>query len=106
MRIERKLLLRIFTDEDEKIGNIPFHKYILEKAKEEGIAGATVFRGIAGFGKSKKLREPTLLSFKSHLPIVIEIIDEEKKIKNFLGVLKGCCECLYTLEEVEVIEYT
>lgn len=105
MRLERQILLRIFTDEDAKKEGIPLHKFILERAKELGLSGATVFRGIAGFGRSKRFREPSLLSFKSHLPIVVEIIDREEKIRAFLESLRDECGCIYTLEEVEVVVY-
>lgn len=105
MRFERQVLLRIFTDEDAKREGMPLYKFVLEKAKERGLSGATVFRGIAGFGRSKKLREPSLLSFKSHLPVVIEIIDQEEKIRAFLEEMKNECGCIYTLEEVEVVFY-
>ncbi len=105
MRFEKQVLLRIFTDEDAKREGMPLHKFILEKAKEEGLSGATVFRGIAGYGRSKRLREPSLLSFKSHLPVVVEIIDKEEKIRAFLESIKDECGCIYTLEEVEVVLY-
>ena len=105
MKFEKQVLLRIFTDEDTKKEGIPLYKYILEKAKEQGLSGATAFRGIAGFGRSRKLREPSLLSLRSHLPVVVEIIDTEDKIRAFLEIMKDKCGCIYTLEEVEVLKY-
>ncbi|WP_461828930.1 DUF190 domain-containing protein [Aquifex sp.] len=105
MRLEKQVLLRIFTDEDAKREGKPLYKFILERAKELGLSGATVFRGIAGFGRSGRLREPSLLSLRSHLPIVVEIIDSEGKIKALLESLKNECDCVYTLEEVEVVVY-
>jgi len=103
MRIVKKKLLRIFTSEDEKFGGGPFYKYLLERAKESGLEGATVFRAIAGYGKTKELRKQKLFQLKSSLPVVIEIIDEEEKIKEFLGEIKGKHNGLITLEDVEVI---
>ncbi|GAB6065118.1 DUF190 domain-containing protein [Aquifex pyrophilus] len=100
MKIVKKKLLRIFTSEDKKKEGKPYYKYVLERAKEKGLEGATVFRGIMGYGKGN-LREESFFKLRSNLPIVIEIIDEEEKIRRFLEEVKE--EELITLEDVEVI---
>ncbi|AAC06718.1 DUF190 domain-containing protein [Aquifex aeolicus] len=103
MRVVKKKLLRIFTSEDESFEGKPFYKYLLERAKERGLEGATVFRAIAGYGKTKEIRKHKLFQLRSSLPVVVEIIDEEEKIKRFLEEIKGKHNGLITLEDVEVI---
>jgi len=103
MRIVKKKLLRIFTTEDEKFEGEPFYKCLLEKAKEFGLEGATVFRGIAGYGKTKEIRKHKLFQLRSSLPVVVEIIDEEERIKKFLEEIGKAHNGLITLEDVEVI---
>ena len=101
MKIVKKKLLRIFTSEDKKKGGKPYYKFILEKAREYGLEGATVFRGIGGYGREGYIREEGFFKLRSSLPIVIEIIDEEEKIRKFLEEVKE--GELITLEDVEVI---
>jgi len=103
MKIVKKKLLRIFTSEEKKYKGKPLYKFILEAAKDEGLKGATVFRGIAGYGKEKILRQQGFFELRSSLPVVVEIIDEEEKVRGFLEKIRGVEKELITLEDVEVI---
>lgn len=109
MKLEKVKLLRIFTSEEEKIEGETAYKFLIELAREEGLSGATAFKGVLGFGKSRKLRKEGIIFFKSKLPIVVEIIDTEEKIFKFLNTLKNyisddCC-LLITLEDIEVYNF-
>ena len=106
MRCEEGILLRIFIGEEDKYRDKPLYKYITELCRERGIAGVTVFRGILGYGRSSRIHKERILRLSSDLPIVIEIVDCEDKIKTVLKELKGIVEGgLITLEKVKVIRY-
>jgi len=100
------LLLRIFVGEaDEHAGEPKFRKIVLQ-AREMGLAGATVLRGPLGFGRSSLLHASDTLRVSMDLPIVIEIVDTEDKVQDFLAkveeVVKGD---LITLEKIQAIFY-
>jgi uncharacterized protein len=103
-------LLRIFTGESGKVAHRPLHEVIVEKARAAGLAGATAWRAILGFGPSARVRTTELLDLSSDLPMVIEIVDEAAKINAFitrLNELFDAADCggLMTIEKVEVIRY-
>ncbi len=100
------LLLRIFIGEaDEEEGEPVFRKIVL-KAREMNLAGATVLRGPLGFGRSSHLHASTVFRLSTDLPIVIEIVDTEEKIQEFLAAVEGIVGAgLITLEKVEAIFY-
>ena len=103
-------LLRIFVGESDKLGHKSLHDAIVEKAREQGLAGATVLRAIGGFGLSARMRSTRILDLSSDLPVVIEIVDEETKISAFLNHLNALleeadCGGLVTLEKAHVIRY-
>jgi len=84
MQISRDaMLLRIFIGEDDKYQGRPLYETIVLQARELHLAGATVLRGPMGFGHSSRLHTAKILRLSEDLPIVIEIVDEEAKIKNF-----------------------
>lgn len=97
-------LVRVFIAEEDTFEGKPLYKYILEWCMENGIAGATAFRGVAGYGSHKKLRKHSLLP-KKDLPIVVEIIDEPQKVEEkLIPFLKGVVkEGLITLETVYIL---
>ncbi len=104
MKCEEALLLRLFFGERDKHEGKPLYAYILELCKKRGIAGATVFRGIMGYGKSSVVHGESLFRFSSDLPIVVEIIDCEEKINQLLPEIAELVkEGLITLEKVKVI---
>ena len=99
-------LLRIFIGESDKIHGRPLCEVIVEKAREQGLAGATVLRGFLGFGANSRIHTSKVLRISEDLPLVIEIVDEEEKINSFLPELdKMIDEGLVTLERVKIIPY-
>ncbi|MCB2196160.1 MAG: DUF190 domain-containing protein [Bacteroidetes bacterium] len=103
-------LLRIFVSSTDIINHEPLYEYITKKAKSEGIAGATVLRGVMGYGASSKIHSAKFWELTEKLPMVIEIIDETKKIQDFYNSLKPTLESipkgiLATIEETNVLLY-
>ncbi|HLY69595.1 MAG TPA: DUF190 domain-containing protein [Puia sp.] len=103
-------LLRIFIGEIDKIGHTLLYEAIVLAAKKHGIAGATVLRGIMSFGASSTIHSAKLIDISEDLPIVVEIIDTEEKINNFLPDINRLLnECgrggLVTTEQVNVLYY-
>ena len=101
------MLLRIFIGEDEKTRDRrPLYISIVYKAREAHLAGATVLRGPMGYGHSTRLRSSKILDVAEHLPLVVEIVDTEEKIKAFLPALDAMMPGgLVTLEKVQVLQY-
>lgn len=99
-------LLRIFIGESDKWQGQPLHEAIVLEAKRHGLAGATVFKGIMGFGAHSRIHSAKVLQLSEDLPLMIEIVDSEEKIRAFLPLLDTMVrEGLVTLERVEVIRY-
>jgi uncharacterized protein len=100
------MLLRIFIGESDRWKHQPLYEAIVLKAREMHLAGATVLRGPMGFGKSSRLHTAKILRLSLDLPLVIEIVDSEEKIRAFLPALDGMLGGgLVTLEKVQVIDY-
>jgi hypothetical protein len=100
------ILLRIFIGESDRFEHGPLHEAIVLKARETGLAGATVLRGPMGFGRSSHLHTAKILRLSMDLPMVIEIVDTEEKIDAFLPALNAMMGGgLVTLEKVKVIRY-
>lgn len=100
------MLLRIFIGESDRWHHQPLYEAIVLKARETHLAGATVLRGPMGFGKSSRLHTSKILRLSMDLPLVIEIVDSEEKIRAFLPTLDGMISGgLVTLEKVQVIHY-
>jgi hypothetical protein len=100
------LLLRVFLGESDKYGHQPLYEAIVLKAREAHLAGATVIRCPMGFGKSSRLHTAKILRLSGDLPMVIEIVDSEQKVRAFLPVLQGMMDSgLITIEKVEVVQY-
>jgi PII-like signaling protein len=107
MKIEGEAqLLRIFVGEADRWHGAPLHEAIVRKAREVGLAGATVLRGLAGFGAHSRIHTTKLLRLSEDLPMVIEIVDRSERIEALLPHLDGMVgEGLITLEKVHVIAY-
>ena len=100
------MLLRIFIGESDRWQHQPLYEAIVLKAREVHLAGATVLRGPMGFGKSSRLHTSKILRLSMDLPLVIEIVDSEEKIRAFLPTLDGMMGGgMVTLEKVEVVHY-
>jgi PII-like signaling protein len=103
---EEAVLLRIYLNEGAKWQHKPLYEAIVLKARELGLAGATVLRGPMGFGKSSHLHTAKILDLSVNLPIVIEIVESESKIDAFLPALDGMLTSgLVTREKVKVLHY-
>lgn len=104
-------LLRIFIGEADKIDGKPLYEQLVLIAREQGLAGATVLRGIESFGARSRLHTAKILRLSEDLPIVVEIVDEGKKINDFMRVVdelfsRSGSGGMVTVERVEVIRYT
>ncbi|HUJ11872.1 MAG TPA: DUF190 domain-containing protein [Verrucomicrobiae bacterium] len=107
MRLEGEgSLLRIYIGELDKTHHLPLYEAIVMKAREMGLAGATVLRGPMGFGAHSHLHTAKILRLSEDLPVLIEIVDKEEKINAFLPELdKLMNDGLVTMEKVRVIKY-
>ncbi len=107
-------LLRIFIGESNKYEGKPLYEWLVLKARERGLAGATVFRGIMGFGANSRVHTSKILRLSFDLPIIVEIIDTHEKIKDFLFFIENAIQAgnsnvdhkgLVTIEKVDVRFY-
>jgi PII-like signaling protein len=107
MKIEGQgLLVRIYIGESDKHDGMPLYEAIVRRMRERGLAGATVLRGIEGFGAHAHLHTTRLLRLSEDLPILIELVDAEEKIRDVLPELDEMVgDGLITLERVEVLAY-
>ena len=104
-------LLRIFIGETDKIGHITVYEKIVNEARKNELAGATVYKGIMGYGGRSRIHTAKILRLSEDLPLVIEIVDELEKIEKFITVVESIFESansggLITLEKAEIIKYT
>ena len=112
MKIEGEgKLLRIFVGEADRCGGQPLYEAIVHKAHELGLAGATVWRGIEGYGARSRIHTARILRLSEDLPVLIEIVDTEERIRQALPQFDQLIEsagggCLVTLEKAEIIRYT
>ena len=99
-------LLRIFIGESDKHGRKPLYQAIVEMLREEGMAGATVLRGVEGFGANSHLHTARILRLSEDLPIVIEVADTAERIESIMPKLdEMVTDGMVTLERVEVVTY-
>ncbi|MDH4178404.1 MAG: DUF190 domain-containing protein [Thermoleophilia bacterium] len=107
MKIEGEgTLLRIFVGESDTWHGKPLYQAIVERVREEGLAGATVLRGIEGFGAHSRVHTTRILRLSEDLPVVIEIVDTAERIAGVLPLLDEMVhEGLVTLEPIEIIAY-
>ncbi len=103
-------LLRIFIGETDLIHHIPVFEKIVEEARKFHLAGATVFKGVLGFGKASIIHTAKILRLSEDMPMIIEIVDEFEKIENFLPILhdifeEANCGGLITIEKADIIKY-
>jgi PII-like signaling protein len=104
------ILLRIFIGESDKVGHLPLFEAIVKEARDAGLAGATVLKGVLGYGATARIRTTKILDLSADLSMVVEIVDEEAKIDAFQHTLsrlmdQANCGGLVTLEKVRVIHY-
>jgi uncharacterized protein len=104
-------LLRIFIGESDRSHGRPLYEVIVHKAHELGLAGATVWRGVEGFGARSRIHTAKILRLSQDLPVIVEIVDSDDKIRAALPALDALIEAaggggLVTLEKAEIIKYS
>jgi PII-like signaling protein len=104
------VLLRVFIGESDKLGHLPLYEAIVKRARDADLAGATVLKGVLGFGATARIRTQKILDLSCDLPLVVEIVDSEGKIEAFRQDLskmfeKAACGGLMTMEAVRVVHY-
>lgn len=107
MEFKNGQLLRIFLEESDKHKGVSIYQWIVEKATEMNISGATVLRGIEGFGANKKIHSGNILSLSLNLPIIVEIVDSKENIENLLEVINPVIKKgLATIEDIKMHFYS
>jgi len=102
-----QILVRVFIGESDKWHHQPLETALLERLRKEGFAGATVFRGVAGFGANSVIHTSHLLELSADLPVVIEVVDTEEHIDKLLPILDEMIDDgLVTIEKVRVLRYS
>ena len=98
--------MRIIIGETNKHGRIPLYEWIVQQARSQGLAGATVLRGIQGFGANSLIHTTKILRLSEDLPVVVEVIDTEEKIESFLQAIDhAITEGIVTVEKARVRMY-
>ncbi len=107
MKIEQDaVLLRIFIGESDRFGHASLADAIVAKAHESGLAGATVLRGVQGFGARSRIHTSKILRLSEDLPVVIELVDSPERIAEFLPAIETMMgDGLVTMEKVKVLIY-
>jgi len=107
MKLDRNgCLLRILIGEGSKHGGKPLYEWLVFRARELGLAGATVTRGVMGFGANSRIHTAKILRLSEDLPVVIEIVDTREKIESYLETVEGVIEGgLATIEKADVRFY-
>ncbi|MEN8125093.1 MAG: DUF190 domain-containing protein [Bacteroidota bacterium] len=103
-------LLRIFIGESDKLGKRPLYEALVFEAKKFNLSGATVTKGIMGFGANSKISSAKLFTISQDFPLVVEIVDNENKIRDFIKVVEKMFDDsksggLITVEKAEIIRY-
>lgn len=108
MNIEGKAtMLRIYIGESDHAGGGPLSSAIVMKLREAGVAGATVIRGIEGYGASSRLHTASILRLSQDLPIIVEAVDKPERIREVLPAISEMVkDGLVTTEDIEVVKYT
>jgi len=104
------VLLRVFIGESDKLGHLPLYEAIVKEARQAGLAGATVLKGVLGYGATARIRTAKILDLSADLSLVVEIVDEEAKVASFQRRLselfeEANCGGLVTLENIRVVHY-
>jgi len=101
-----QMMVRIFFGESDRWKHRPLEAALLERLRAEGFAGATVFRGVSGFGANSVIHTSHLVELSTDLPVVIEVVDTEEHIDRLLPILEEMLDDgLVTIEKVRVLRY-
>ena len=99
-------LLRIFLGESDKHAGKPLYEWIVVRAKAQGLAGATVLRGLMGYGAASRIHTAKIESLSDDLPIIVELVDTREKLEAFLPIIDAAIlDGLATLEKVQIRFY-
>lgn len=105
--IGENVLMRVFIGEGDRFGHQPLYEALLELLRKEGFAGATVLRGICGFGANRVYHTQKLLDLSADLPLVVEVVDSEEKINSIMPSIDAMMNGgMITLEKATVIRYS
>jgi hypothetical protein len=104
------VLLRVFIGESDKLGHLPLYEAIVREARDAGLAGATVLKGVLGFGATARIRTAKILDLSADMSMVVELVDEAAKVEAFQRKLselfeQAGCGGLVTLENIRVVHY-
>jgi hypothetical protein len=102
--------LRVFIGESDKLGHLPLYEAIVREARDAGLAGATVLKGVLGFGATARIRTAKILDLSADMSMVVELVDEAAKVEAFQRKLselfeQAGCGGLVTLENIRVVHY-
>jgi PII-like signaling protein len=102
-----RLLVRIFIGDDDKWHKMPLERALIERLRREGFAGATVIRGVAGFGAASVIHTANIVDLSGDLPVLIEVVDDQERIDKLLPILDEMLTggALVTMEKVRVLKY-
>jgi uncharacterized protein len=102
-----QMMVRIFFGESDNWHHQPLEVALLERLRKEGFAGATAFRGVAGFGANSIIHTTHLLELSTDLPVVVEVVDTEEQVERLLPILDQMIDDgLVTIEKVRVVRYS
>ncbi len=103
---EEGMLLRVFVGETDRVHGKSLYEQIVLKARELGLAGATVVRGVMGFGANSRVHSAKILRLSEDLPVVVELVDTEENLNKLMPFIdENVTEGLVTMERVRVIKY-
>ena len=106
MNLDDGLLLRIFIGEQDRYDDEPLHQWLVSEAHRQGLAGATVLRGLEGYGADGSLHTARVLRLSTDLPLVVEIVDTPEKVEAFLPAVDSALQVgLVTIEKVRMKFY-
>jgi PII-like signaling protein len=105
--VGENILMRIFIGESDRFEHKPLYEALVELLRKEGFAGATVLRGVSGFGAHSVYHTQKLLDLSADLPLIVEVIDTQEKINSIMPAIDEMMGGgMITLEKVTVIRYT
>ncbi|GAB4371152.1 MAG: DUF190 domain-containing protein [Deltaproteobacteria bacterium] len=104
--VGENVLMRIFIGENDRVGNRPLHEVLVELFKREGFAGATVLRGVAGFGAHSVYHTDAILRLSRDMPVIVEVVETQERLDAVMPKIDGWMHGgLITMEKVKVIRY-
>lgn len=105
--VGENVLMRIFIGENDRHGHRPLYEALVELLRKEGLAGATVLRGVSGFGAHSVYHTQKLLDLSADLPLIVEVVDSQEKIDAVMPLIDGMMGGgMITQEKVTVVRYT